>query len=343
MNRVLRRGYSRTLKLHFFDGGHLGSGSDELRRKELMIANNNQFDAVLAISTNMADSNHSIPLRLDIGHHDLAGDEILRIWYSTDPYYYVEQIEWFANLNLSLVAGAQELSMFKLKSSLKAVLSRHIWIAWKFQNSFLNDLDVMEARNPHLKRFCDICRIQYRTTKRNERLMDFDWLRPNLLSNRLLLDMMGFLHDFYLSNMRVIIKRRCEWWLKDPNKRAFHPIVSVVQENSATTLQDDSERINPDNEDLDVLLSNLQRKVRKQMDKMLWANAIDECMRIGNILYIIDKWGLLWKEPQADESAIAIIMGGDRFMDNIEFMTIVTVFAENCQRHNQTLFEIAQL
>ena len=318
----------------------MGSASNELRRNELMIANNSQFDAVLAISTNMPSS---IPLRLDIGHHDLAGDDTLKIWYLTDPLCYMEQMEWFANLDLSNVGGAQELTMFRLKSSLKAVLARHIWIAWKFNNSFLNDLDVMEARNPHLKRFCDICRIQYKTTERNERLMDFDWLRSNLLSNRLLLYMMGFLHDFYLSNMRVIIKRCCEWWLKDPNKRSFHPIVSVLQEDSVTTLQDDSGRINPDTEDLDVLLSNLQRKVRKQMDKMLWANDIDECMRIGKMLYIIDKWGLLWKDPQADESAIAIIMVGDRSMNNIEFTSIVTVFAENCQRHNQTLVEIAQL
>lgn len=346
MNKLSRDGYSRTLKLHIFDGTDYLSYSDEFQQRELRIANDNRFDAVFMENEIDAPFLFNKPLRLAAAHDKLVNSKVLDLWDALDIPLYSLQMDWFELMNLTEVNSSDRAQvMSRLKSSLKQCLARVIWAitASVHHNSFLEGLAESELIDPNTKRFCDIMRIAYRSQTRSGAKQDLDWLREDMMSQLLVAQMMSYIHEFFLNNLKPILRHHFKWWLGNPEKQAFHPVVRALVKKSKSIMEEDPNQTVQPVEDVNQFLSELQIMMRKQTKKIDWVTEVDDCLRIGQLFHIINKWGLLWKEDASEYSAIAIVRSHLQVMDKQNWIRIMERFAEKCNRHKDILVEVSPL
>lgn len=307
-----------------------------------MIANDDRFDAVFVSSFIPSQALASKPLRMNFQHPDLVNRKVWNLWHKTNLRFYLDEMNWFAKLNISAITLGH-VAMSRLKRSLKQVLSRYVWICWIYKMPLLDILTLREFAYPESKRFCNVMRIQYANTVRTQQLLDFDLLRPDLMTNQIVIQIMHYLHRDVLSNLRSILKAHFDWWLNDSD-HTFHPEISVLQ-GSLGLFQDlNPIDLCPDN--LIMLLGSLQSMLREQISLANWVVPLDQCLRIGNLFRIVNKWGLLWSEQESKERAVAIVLS-DRFNTDIidmhQCIKIMSAFARKKSRHNETVIEVVAL
>ena len=163
------------------------------------------------------------------------------------------------------------------------------------------------------------------------------------MSQLLVAQMMSYIHEFILSNLKAILRHHFEWWLGNAEKQAFHPVIRALMKKSKSIMEEDPNQTVQPVEDVNQFLSELQIMMRKQTKKIDWVTEVDDCLRIGQLFHIINKWGLLWQEDASEVSTIAIVRSHLQVMDKPNFIRIMERFAEKCNRHKDILVEVSPL